>query len=80
MPDAEKRIRTAMARGVPTTIDGYIKSGGGSYGGESAAMEAGSGGFVQNLTINSPRELSPSETARLNRITMRQTVLKMRPT
>lgn len=79
MPDAEKRIRTAMARGVPTTIDGYIK-GGGSYGGESTAMEAGSGGFVQNLTINSPRELSPSETARLNRITMRQTVLKMRPT
>lgn len=80
MPDAEKRIRTAMARGVQTTIDGYIKSGGNSYGGESAAMETGSGGFVQNLTINSPRELSPSETARLNRITLRQTVLKLKPT
>lgn len=79
MPDAEKRIRTAMARGVPTTIDGYIKSGSSSYTGESAVEER-NGGFVQNLTINSPRELSPSETARLNRIAIRQTVLKVRPT
>lgn len=78
MPDAEKRIRTAMASAVPTTIDGYIKSGGNSYMGESAAMETGNGGFVQNLTINSPRELSPSETARLNRIAMRQTILNMK--
>lgn len=80
MPDAEKRIRTAMARGVPTTIDGYIKSGGNSHGGENVADGTGNGGFVQNLTINSPRELSPSETARLNRITLRQTVLKLKPT
>ncbi len=80
MPDAEKRIKSAMARGVPTTIDGYIKSGGNSHGGENVADGTGKGGFVQNLTINSPRELSPSETARLNRITLRQTVLKLKPT
>ena len=79
MDEQEKRIKTAIQRGVPTTIDGYIKSGGGNSGGGSAGAE-GSGGFVQNLTINSPRELTPSETARLNRNAMRQTVLKLKPT
>ncbi len=77
MPDAEKRIRDAMARGVPTTIDGYIK-----YGGTRPEREgtraAGGGGFVQNLTINSQRELSPSETARLNRRVMQQAILKLK--
>ncbi|MCM1417148.1 MAG: hypothetical protein NC430_14650, partial [bacterium] len=79
MDAEEERIRAAMARGVPTTIDGYIKSGGSSVGGGDAGA-AGGGDFVQNLTINSPRELSPSETARLNRNAVRQTVLKLRPT
>jgi len=37
-----------------------------------------SGGFVQNLTINSPRELNPSETARLTRNANREMVLKLR--
>lgn len=79
MKDEEKRIKEAMARGVPTTIDGYIKSGGGSRTGGEGLTE-GSGGFVQNLTINSPRELSPSETARLNRNATRQMILKLKPT
>lgn len=78
MASEESRIEKAITRGVPTTIDGYIKSGS-SHGGESMTA-ATSGGFVQNLTINSPRELSPSETARLNRNAMRQTVLKLKPT
>lgn len=79
MDEEEKRIKAAMARGVPTTVDGYIKSGGSRTSSESV-WTAGGGGFVQNLTINSPRELSPSETARLNRIAMRETVLRIRPT
>ncbi|MCM1217219.1 MAG: phage tail protein [Lachnospiraceae bacterium] len=78
MDAEEERIRAAMARGVPTTIDGYIKSGGSSTGGGD--IRAAGGDFVQNLTINSPRELSPSETARLNRNAVRQTVLKLKPT
>lgn len=79
MDAEEKRIKAAMARGVPTTIDGYIKAGGSGAAGD-AQTAAGGGGFVQNLTINSPRELSPSETARMNRNAMRQTVLKLKPT
>lgn len=34
MDAEEKRIKAAMARGVPTTIDGYIKAGGSGYGGK----------------------------------------------
>ncbi len=77
MDAEEKRIKAAMARGVPTTIDSYMKSSGSRTGNDNAAVTAG--GFVQNLTINSPRELSPSETARLNRNAMRQTVLRLKP-
>ncbi len=77
MDEEERRIKAAMARGVPTTIDGYIRSGSSGVGGESVRA-AGGGDFVQNLTINSPRELSPSETARLNRNAVRQTVLKLK--
>ena len=36
------------------------------------------GNFVQNLTINSPRELDPSETARLNRNASREMMLQLR--
>lgn len=79
MDEEEKRIKAAMERAVPTTIDGYIKAGGSRAGIESAQTAAG-GGFVQNLTINSPRELSPSETARLNKIAMQQTILKIKKT
>lgn len=79
MDAEEKRIRAAMARGVPTTIDSYIKSGNNRSSVEYAGMETG-GNFIQNLTINSPRELPPSETARLNRNAVRQTVLKLKPT
>lgn len=79
MPDAQKRIKTAMAKGVPTTIDSYMKSNSTGYR-EQVMAEAGRGSFVQNLTINSPREVSPSEAARLNRIVLRQTVLRIKPT
>lgn len=77
MDEEEKRIKAAMARGIPTTIDGFIKSGGSRTSSEST-WTAGGGDFVQNLTINSPRELSPSETARLNRNAMRMTVLRIK--
>ena len=79
MPDAQKRIKTAMAKGVPTTIDSYMKSNSTGYR-EQVMAEAGRGSFVQNLTINSPRKVSPSEAARLNRIVLRQTVLRIKPT
>ncbi|MBD5498016.1 MAG: hypothetical protein HDR11_09685 [Lachnospiraceae bacterium] len=77
MDDEEKRIQESMKRGVPTTIDGYIKSGGSRTGSEAEETQAG--GFVQNLTINSPRELNPSETARLNRKATQQMILKIKP-
>ena len=38
----------------------------------------GSAGFVQNLTINAPTELSPSEIARQTRNAIRQKVLRLR--
>lgn len=77
MDDEEDRIRKAMEQGVPTTIDSYIntKTGTTTTEGTTAA-----GGFTQNVTINSPRELSPSETARQMRNQTRQMVLKLRPT
>lgn len=78
MDAEEKRIKAAMARGVPTTIDGYIKAGGSGTAGSVQA--AAGGGFVQNVTINSPRELSPSETARQTRNATRQMVLRLKPT
>lgn len=78
MQAEEQRIKAAITRGVPTTIDSYIKSGSRHTGSESTAAAAG--GIVQNLTINSPRELSPSETARLNRNAFRQMILKLNPT
>ncbi|AGN70604.1 phage tail tape measure protein [Paenibacillus caseinilyticus] len=40
--------------------------------GRTAVPAASSGGFVQNITINSPQPLSPAETARLNLRASRQ--------
>lgn len=78
MDEQERRIKEAIQRGVPTTIDGYIKAGG--SGTTGSAQAAAGGGFTQNVTINSPRELSPSETARQMRNTTRQMVLRLKPT
>jgi len=77
MDDEEDRIRKAMEGGVPTTIDSYINA---RVNTPNAGTTTVAGGFVQNLTINSPRELSPSETARQTRIATRQMVLKLKPT
>lgn len=77
MDDEEERIRKAMEGGVPTTIDSYINT---KPRPQPDGSTGGTGGFVQNLTINSPRELSPSETARQTRIATRQMVLKLKPT
>lgn len=74
MDEEEARIQEAMRKGVPTTIDSYINAKGGSV--EMAAAAAG-GGFTQNITINSPKELSPSEVARQTRNQTRQIVLNM---
>lgn len=75
MDEEEDRIKEAMRKGVPTTIDSYIntKSGSASYATQTAA-----GGFTQNITINSPKELSPSEVARQTRNQTRQMVLKLK--
>lgn len=77
MDDEEERIRKAMEGGVPTTIDSYINT---KPRPQPDGSTGSAGGFVQNLTINSPRELSPSETARQTRIATRQMVLKLKPT
>lgn len=77
MDDEEDRIRKAMEGGVPTTIDSYINT---RVNAPSAGTTTTAGGFVQNVTINSPRELSPSETARQTRNATRQMVLKLQPT
>ena len=77
MDDEEERIRKAMEGGVPTTIDSYINT---KPRPQPDGSTGGAGGFVQNVTINSPRELSPSETARQTRIATRQMVLKLKPT
>ena len=77
MDEQEGRIKAAIQRGVPTTIDSYLNAGSGRYGNENTVETTG-GGFTQNLTINSPRELSPSETARLNRNATKQMMLKLR--
>jgi phage-related protein len=76
MDEEEDRIKDAMRKGVPTTIDSYINTKAGTT---AAGSSTGSSGFVQNVTINSPRELSPSETARQTRNATRQMVLKLKP-
>lgn len=75
MDDEEDRIVEAMRNGVPTTIDSYIntKNSGSGTGGSGTA-----GGFQQNITINSPKALSPSEVARQTRNQTRQMVLKLK--
>ena len=40
----------------------------------------GGGGYTQNITINSPTQLNPSEVARLTRIETRRMALRMRTT
>lgn len=79
MDDEEIRIRNAMQRVVPTTFDSYMANISSGRSGNNIGQEPARG-FVQNLTINSPRELNPSETARLNRNVIRQTLLRIRPT
>lgn len=41
MDAEEKRIKVAMARGVPTTIDGYIKAGGSGTTGSAQTAKRG---------------------------------------
>lgn len=76
MDDEEDRIKAAMQRGVPTTIDGYLNADG-SRTGTPGTGETG-GGFTQNVTINSPQELSPSEVARQTRNATRQMALRLK--
>ena len=78
MDDEEDRIQAAMRKGVPTTIDSYINMQQGSRA--ANATQTTAAGFTQNVTINSPKELSPSETARQTRNATRQMILKLQPT
>lgn len=77
MEDNADAFAKASRKSVPTTIDSYINTKTGTTTTESTTA---AGGFTQNVTINSPRELSPSETARQMRNQTRQMVLKLRPT
>ncbi len=78
MAQEESRIRAAMQRGVPTTIDSYIKRSKGRQ--EVSGAMGTAGGFVQYVTINSPTPLSPYETARRIRNTTRQVISQLKPT
>ena len=65
-------VQDALADVVATDLSGFTITG-------SSAMAYGSAGngYVQNITINSPRELSPSEVARQTRNATRQMALSM---
>ena len=76
MDAEEERIRAAMQRGVPTTIDGFLAAGGSRTA--RGADAATGGGFVQNIEINSPQELSPSEIARQTRNATRQMIHQLK--
>lgn len=62
----------AMAK-MNSTLTGQVSSSFTSNGNLASA-----GGYVQNITINSPQQLSASEVARLTRNQTRQLVLNMR--
>lgn len=64
-----------MANSIPTTFDSYMAANKSTatYSQEASAAA----GFTQNITINSPKEVSPSETARQTRNATRQMVLKL---
>ncbi len=72
-----KRINDAMMRGVPTTIDSYIASGGSRKSAATGGQTVQGATFTQNVTINSPKEQSPSEIARHTRNATRQMALRM---
>ena len=78
MEDNADAFAKASRKSVPTTIDGYIAAGSGSN--RQTAQQGQQGSFTQNVNIYSPRELSPSETARQTRNATRQMVLKLKPT
>lgn len=65
-----------MAKAIPTTFDSYMSAKTGKRAADAQA--AGEGNFTQNVTINSPRELSPSETARKTRDATRSMILQLR--
>ena len=63
-PQAEISMRLANARSSEGLVSGI-------------AGRSGSGSYTQNVTINSPSELNPSEIARQTRNTARQVILAM---
>ncbi|MDD6561364.1 MAG: hypothetical protein PUF17_10445 [Lactimicrobium massiliense] len=63
-PQAEISMRLANARSSEDLVSGI-------------AGRSGSGSYTQNVTINSPSELNPSEIARQTRNTARQVILAM---
>ncbi len=75
MEDNMDAFAQASRKCVPTTIDSYINI---KPKQQLESSAGGKGDFIQNLTINSPRELSPSETARQTRNATRQMVLKLK--
>ena len=76
MEDNADAFATASRKSIPTTIDGFFASGGTSR--QQAASQGQQGGFTQNVSIYSPRELSPSETTRQMRNATRQMILKLK--
>ncbi|MBU9728267.1 hypothetical protein [Diplocloster modestus] len=64
-----------MQDSIPTTFDSYITA---QKRSADKIQYAGYGGYVQNITINSPQALSPAETARQTRNATRQMVLQLK--
>ena len=76
MEDNADAFEKAASKSVPTTIDGYFASGGTNTHQTTAPTPAG--GFTQNITINSPKALSPYEVGRQTRNQTRQMVMRLK--
>lgn len=67
-------VQKAMTA-MNTELVGQIDT---SFNGSTSFGTNGNGGFTQNITIQSPKELSPSEVARQTRNKTRELILNMR--
>lgn len=64
-----------ISNSIPKTFDSYLNSTRQQF---SGIPEMTGAGYTQNITINSPKELSPSEVARQTRNATRQMVLQLK--
>ena len=76
----ENAVSMASHAMSDAAFDAFDRTAGARFTADYSASNvrsAGSSGFVQNITINSPTELTPSEVARQTRIATQQMVLRL---